>query len=396
MKKFSIAVLFVLLFSLEAKAEIKLIPLLDADIRLAYSSVLESSSGYAGSGWIFFMPALKLSDTDYILPVFNVNVSLSEKVIEEETLFLKRMNDLGSIAYKHKFSKDLEGKISIDTRYNFNMETKDEPFGKGLYDLYDLGFSGSVSFNSFYNDKPFPLTFGAKYYQRKYPNYTSLGSTIATISALTGGKEVRPKDFNAVAFTVDYKTILENAYAGFTYNLVCKNYLDAYARTSQGAISDTIRLDTAHYVSFSYQQPNADRTLLGADIDYSLYSSNGSVFDSTKLVYTEGYYNFTSLALKPYYSFNLTGDLNVALFYQILFRNYGSRKARNADGVYSADNQSDLENTIGVSLRYPLDKSLSLVGGLSYMAADSNMKFQDFVKYNFKILGASAGVSASF
>lgn len=395
MKKMFIALTVLFLVS-TAKAEFKLIPLFDADIRLAYSSVLESSSGLAGSGWIFFMPAMKLSDSDYILPVFNVNVSLSERVIEEETLFLRRMNNLGSVAYKHKFSKEFEGKVSFDTKYNFNMETKDEPFGKGLYDLYDLGFSGSVSYNFFFNDKPLPLTFGAKYYQRKYPNYTSLGSTNSTVSALTGGKEAKPKDFNALAFTVDYKTVISNIFAELSYNLICKNYLDAYTRTSQGAISDTIRLDTAHYVSLSTQMPVAQGTMAGMDIDYSLYASNGSIYDSTNFVFTDEYYAYGSLAFKPYYSFNLMGDLNAALFYQILFRNYKSRKARGSSGAYSADNQSDLENTIGVSLKYPIDKNMNLVGGFSYMAADSNMKYQDYVKYNFKIFGASAGVSMSF
>lgn len=386
----------VLFFVSTAKAEFKLIPLLDADIRAAYSSVVDSSGGFSGSGWIFFMPAMKLSDNDYILPIFNVSVSLSERVIEEETLFLRRMNNLGSIAYKHKFDNTLEAKVSFDTRYNFNMETKDEPFGKGLYDLYDLGFSGSVSINSFYNDKPLPLTLGAKYYQRKYPNYSSLAATNATVLSLTGGKETNPKDFNAVALSAAYKTIFSQTYTELSYNLVLKNYLDAYTRTSQGAISDTLRFDAVHYVSLSTQLPSQDKTLLGADVDYTLYSSNGSIYDSNNFVYGDNYYSFASLAFKPYYSFNLTSEMNVAVFYQFLLRNYGSRKARTAGGTYTADNQSDTENTVGASFKYPLDKNLSAVAGLSYMLVDSNMKYEDFVKYNFRIISISAGVSISF
>lgn len=390
-------VFFVLFFlAVSAKAEFKLIPIFDADIRLAYSSVVESSGGYAGSGWLFFMPAMKLSEEDYILPVFNVNISLSERVIEEETLFLKRMNNLGSIAYKHKFSKELEGKLSFDARYNFNMETKDEPFGKGLYDLYDLGFSGSVSFNSFYNETSLPLTFGIKYYQRKYPNYTSLGSTNTTIAALTGGKEAAPKDFNAVAFTVNYKTMFSQIFAEAAYNLVLKNYPDAFTRTAQGAISDTLRADAAHYLSLSLQLPSANKTFFGTDADYTLYASNGSIFDSDNLVYTDNYYGFASLALKPYYSFNVLGNLNTAIFYQLLVRNYGNRKARTGGGAYTGENQCDLENTLGVSFKYPLDKNFNAVAGMSYTTVDSNMKYQDYVKYNFRIISASAGVSMSF
>jgi len=389
---------FVLSFLLgvSAKAELKLIPLFDADVRLAYSSVLDSSGGYSGSGWIFFMPAMKLSESDYILPVFNVNVSLSERVIEEETLFLKRMNNLGSLAYKHKFSKEMEGKVSFDTRYNFNMETKDEPFGKGLYDLYDLGVSGSVSFNSFLNEEPLPLTFGVKYYQRKYPNYNSLGATNSTVVSLTGGKETAPKDYNAEVFTVDYKTVLAHFYTEFSYNLVLKSFTDAYTRTSQGAISNTFRFDAVHYLSISGQLPITQGTAFGTDIDYILNASNGSIFDSDNLRFTDEYYSFGSLAFKPYYSFNLFGSLNTAVFYQVLVRNYKSRNARDSAGRYLPDTQSDLENTIGVSFKYPVDKNFNLVGGISYTGADSNMKYQDYVKYNYKIFGASAGVSMSF
>ena len=360
-----------LIFISTAGAEIKLIPLLDADIRMAYSSVFESTGGVSGAGWVFFMPALKLSEKDYILPIFNVNVSLSERVIEEETLFMKRMNNVGSLAYKHKFSKELEAKISFDTRYNFNMETKDEPFGKGLYDLYDLGFSGSVTGSSFDKDREYPLTLGAKYYQRKYPNYASLATSTTTISGLTPGKEAAPKDFNAGVLTVDYKTLLFGFYTDLSYNFVLKNYLDSYTRTSQGAVSNTLRVDTAHYVSISGQKTLAKNILAGMDIDYTLYNSNGSIFDSTGLVYTDEYYAFGSLAFKPYYSFNLIGNLNTALFYQVLFRNYRSRKAQSSAGKYLGENQSDLENTIGVSFKYPVDKNISLVAGISYMAVDS-------------------------
>jgi hypothetical protein len=386
MKK--IIVIFLITISISVYSDTKFIPIIDADLRVGYSSVSDSNGSASGIGSLFLMPAFKFGDFDYLLPIYNFNFSASEFVIEEETLFLRRMNNLLSIGYKHKFGSEFETKLSADGRYNFNVETKDESFGKGLYDLYDIGCSLSFSYNLFLDEKPFPINFGAKYYQRKYPNYKSLDSSVV-------GKEEKPKDFNAVNISSSWKYKFSGIYSDLSYNLLIKDYLDSYSRTDQGLISDTKRKDIAHYIDLSLETPLSDTIIGKLDSNLTYYTSNVDLYDTNRLIPLPDYYTYLSFIIKPYAIFTI-GDLNLGIFYSILLRNYKDRKARESDGSYLVDNQKDMENTIGLNLKYPITKQLNAVGGISYLVSDSNMKYQEYIKYNYRILNVSVGVSYSY
>jgi len=386
MKK--IIVIFLITISISVYSDTKFIPIIDADLRVGYSSVSDSNGSASGIGSLFLMPAFKFGDSDYLLPIYNFNFSASEFVIEEETLFLRRMNNLLSIGYKHKFGSEFETKLSADGRYNFNVETKDESFGKGLYDLYDIGCSLSFSYNLFLDEKPFPINFGAKYYQRKYPNYKSLDSSVV-------GKEEKPKDFNAVNISSSWKYKFSGIYSDLSYNLLIKDYLDSYSRTDQGLISDTKRKDIAHYIDLSLETPLSDTIIGKLDSNLTYYTSNVDLYDTNRLIPLPDYYTYLSFIIKPYAIFTI-GDLNLGIFYSILLRNYKDRKARESDGSYLVDNQKDMENTIGLNLKYPITKQLNAVGGISYLVSDSNMKYQEYIKYNYRILNVSVGVSYSY
>lgn len=392
MKKITVGIL--LFLSLGLSADTKFIPILDVDARAAYTNLSGVDSSFSGNAWLFAMPAFKFEERDYLLPVYNFSFSTSEKVIEEETLFARRMNNLLSIGYKHKFSKELDIKTSIDGRYNFNMETKDEILGKGLYDLWDIGSAILANYNTFLEDKPYPISLGFKYYQRKYPNYNSLASTSTSSSTITIDKEIKPKDFNAVNISSGWKTKYFGIYSDLSYNLLIKNYLDAYTRTNQGLISDTKRLDVAHYIDLGLVLP-VEGMVIGSDINFTYYCSNGSIYDTNKLEYTGDYYTYLSASLKPSVSF-AAGDLSLSPYYSFLIRNYKERKARDANGNYLSDKQLDFEHTLGVGAKYPIMKSLFLVGGISYFASISNQKYEQYIRYTFNILNASVGISYSY
>ncbi|MEI7903973.1 MAG: hypothetical protein WCI43_00990 [Candidatus Firestonebacteria bacterium] len=402
MKKTIAAALFTLVFATSLFSdEIKLITLLDIDARLAYSSVSGSDSSWSGSANLFALPALKLGQSDYILPVINSSFSTSEKVIEEETLFLQRWNNMFSLAWKHKLNEGLDFKVSGDARYNFNIETKDESLGHGLYDLYDLGAAASVTVNQVIEDKPYPVTFMAKYYSRKYPNYTSLAASGTSGSTVTIDKELKPKDFNAVNLSAGWKNKMGGIFTDLSYNLVYKSYLDAYARTFNGTFSDTKRSDAAHYFDFGFMSYLNNSQTLGLDANYSIYTSTGNVFDTSALVFQDNYYGYTSVSVRPNTYF-LLGEITIGIYYQYLVRTYAARTARGALGNYTdlftgnvLDHEIDIEQTLGASFKYPLSKSLSAVAGLNYFTTSSNMKYEAYVRYSYSIINFSAGLSYS-
>jgi hypothetical protein len=394
MKK--VTVLFALLIASLVSAETKFIPLLDADLRLGYSNVSGRSGGLSGTAWAFFMPAFKFSDNDYLIPVYNLSYTENEKVVTEDTFFGRRINNLLSAAYKHKFDKTIDAKISIDGRYNFNMETRDETLGKGLYDLWDIGFSASGNYNlRFIDDKPLPLSLGFKYYRRTYPNYTSLASTSTGTVTVTIDKEKTPKNFDAYNINAGWKNTFGQIYAEISYNMLLKSYIDAYGRTTNGEISDTKRYDPSHYLDISLSSPVLASVTGALDINYTLYGSNCSIFDNDNLIYTPEYYAFTSISARPSLVFNI-GELTLIPYYQFLTRTYKERLARLAIGTYTADKESDTEHTLGINSKYPLAKSLNGVLGISYFSTTSNMKYEQFVMYTYNIFSVSAGLSYSY
>ena len=372
----------------------KVITLADADLRLAYSSVSNSGGAWSGNAWIFLMPAVKFDQSDYLLPILSSSFSTSEKVIEEETLFANRWNNLFSLGYKHKYGETMDLKVSGDVRYNFNMQTKDELLGKGLYDLYDIGGTVSLSLYPSAEEKQYPLTFSAKYYTRTYPNYTSLAASGSSGTTVTISANLRPKNYAGTSLAAEWKGRILGLTADASYNLVLKGYYDDLTLDTNGVISGPGRFDAVHFVDFGLMDYLSNSFTLGVDCNYTDYVSNGNEFDSNALFYQGNYYAYTSLSARPNVYF-LLGNFTVNAYYQYLVRNYVSRNSRDATGNYLSAMEQDFETTLGVNLKLPLSKSVSWVSGMSFFSTSSNMAYEQFVKYNYQIFKISSGVSFS-
>ncbi len=392
-KLLAVIYLFFSLTGLLAADNAKVITLADLDLRLAYSSVSNTGGAWSGDARFFLMPAVKLNPSDYLLPILSSSFSTSEKVIEEETLFANRWNNLLSLGYKHKYGETMDLKVSGDVRYNFNMQTKDELIGKGLYDLYDLGGTVSLSLYPSAGEKQYPVTFSAKYFTRTYPNYTSLAASGSSGTTVTLNKNIRPKDFAGTSLAAEWKGRILGLTADASYNIILKGYYDNLILDTNGVITGPGRLDAVHFVDFGLTDYLNDSLTLGIDSSYTSYNSNGNEFDSNLLVYQGNYYSYSSISVRPNAYF-LLGNFTVNAYYQYLVRNYASRNARNSAGSYLlAATEQDFETTLGVNLKLPLSKSVSWVSGMSYFITSSNMAYEQFVKYSYQIFNISSGFS---
>ncbi len=274
----------ILLFSLSGPLgaeSAKVITLADLDLRLAYSSVSNTGGSWSGNAWFFLMPAVKFDRSNYLLPVLSSSFSTSEKVIEEETLFANRFNNLFSLGYKHKYGETMDLKISGDVRYNFNMQTKEELLGKGLYDLYDLGGTVSLSLYPSAEEKQYPVTFTAKYFTRTYPNYTSLAASGSSSTTVTLNKNVRPKDFAGTSLSAEWKGLILGLTADASYDLVLKGYYDNLILDTNGVITGPGRFDAVHFVDFGLMNYMSSSFTLGVECNFTNYVSNGNEFDSS-------------------------------------------------------------------------------------------------------------------
>ena len=114
MKKTLIAIFLITATGGAARAEIKFVPILDADLRGNFSSVSGKDSSFGEVFSLFAMPAVSLDQNNIIIPALNSAYTGNEKVIEEETLFLHRFTNFGSLGFKHKFSEKWDSKILVE------------------------------------------------------------------------------------------------------------------------------------------------------------------------------------------------------------------------------------------------------------------------------------------
>jgi|GEM_PF-1611359 len=375
-----------------AAAEMQFYPLIDADLRAGYSSLKGGNSSWGGTGWLFAMPSLQFDDDNFLMLAYDVNMSQNENVIEEQTIFLKRIGNFFSLIGKHKFSKNWDVKINADGRYNLNLETKDETWGNGLYDYYDFGGGAGVSYTFLKDEREHPVSFSFKYYQRQYPNYKSLGAETSTID-----KEKKPKDFNGFNFLLKTKQELSSRLeADCSYNLLLKYFIDSYLRTDQGLISDEKRMDNVHYLDLNLTHLTGENIFLNGLLNLTYYGSNASIYDSDYYQYVPAYYSYFSFAIAPGINMRFFKKLNVGFNYSFLKRFYTERPVRDTQGNYGTEKQNDTEHTVQLNYAYTIFESFSVSGGFSYLIARSNQKYEPVVEYSYDIFSMSLGVSFKY
>ena len=89
-------------------------PYLKADLRAGQTSEVGDVSSNMGSGNVLAVPVVKFSDADILMPVFLVNASGTQPVLEEDTLFSRRALIDFKPMVTHKFSPEVSGKLRLE------------------------------------------------------------------------------------------------------------------------------------------------------------------------------------------------------------------------------------------------------------------------------------------
>lgn len=390
---------------------IKIIPIGSIELFGSYSDIKDGSDlwGYFISGT--FSPVIQLNKKTDIIPLYyGVIKRMRQFVTQEEGGRLYntwQIHNL-SMALRKNVSDRFGYRLEIFGALNYLKETRDESFGKGLYDYWDLGLSLNLTNRilSATKEKSLFLSSNLQYFRREYPNYKSLIS-LAPVTA----PEKNEKDFDGIRLSFQIEQNKEDgSYLKLNSSLLTKFFIDKRLIGEDGIlIMNKKRRDYVFETDIDIRHIIAKRWTLGFDNSIVYNHSNLGFYDSRDTVlpgqlgddvFTKNYYTYTSITIHPYiiysYPINNTKKISIRLGYTYLVRDYTDRKAQLSDGTYTDTDQRDTEQTFHIGLTYPLTRQLSLITSFDYTIADSNQKYEKYYRYSYDVYQMMSGLSFSF
>ncbi len=357
--------------------------------------------GYNVSG--FYSPAVRLNEKNYLIPLYNGAYKRMRQYVTQEEggrLYNNWQIHNGSIALRSKLSDTWSSRLTALATWNFVKETRDESFGKGLYDYEDYGGSADFRHISPIDEKRENMqTVGFQYFHRDYPHYQSLISLAAQTAV-----EKKEKDFDGVKFSGGFEA--KNT-QGLNWeakpSLLLKYFIDKRLIDEGGVLDmDKKRRDYVVTVELNGMYPvkrDAWEIAIDNSLDYNY--SNLGYYDSTNNdVYTKNYYTYLSLFTYPYltYYYPLGKDKRVSLRcgYSFLLRDYSDRKAQESGGVYTNNDQRDKEHAFHINCSFPLTKKISWITSYDYTWARSNQKYEKYYTYSYDVYQVQSGFSVDF
>lgn len=385
----------------------KIVPLGNITVMGSYSKVMggdDLSGLYAACT---YAPAVKLSETNYLIPLYNGLYTKQRQIINEEEggrLYSTVMSHNFSLMHKHLYSETLTQRINGFVSLNYNKETSDESFGDGLYDYRDYGVSVDFQRHLIKTETDTgTLLFAGKYYFRKYPNF----QTLISLAQPTAPEEDE-KDQNVWGLTTRYTyKLIDKLILALSYDYLFKRFTDKHTIDSNGILEDEKRKDHVHFYKMQGSYTLNKNCSLGLDGEIELNNSNQSHYDSLNTplalgddIFVPHYFNYNRYAIKPSltFLFPLAEKKNVILKVAYIYtvRDYPNRNIRNAQGTYTGELQEDYIHSGLLNISFPLSEKFSLLFNADYSHTTSNMEYERFYRYDYDLLHILGGLSYKF
>jgi hypothetical protein len=393
-------------FSLHGPQEY--IPLVDIQAYGSYNYADKSGSLWGGSVYGSASPAMKYDDKLYIIPLYSGSYDRQKFFVKTEeggrSYNEIQHHDL-SVTAKYLFDERATISPTIFGGWDLNVETNDEEWGNGLYDYRELGSGCNFDYLVYNTQKgQVKLNNGVKWYIRQYPNYHSL-IALATTTA----PERDEKDYNGVELSAGWQYAnLKTMSLKLKYTALMKFYTDKKIINADGILQDDKREEYRNSVKFEGTYSPMPKKGLQLDCasevaynnsDQNFYDSRGTATLSDDM-YTPHYYDYLSFEVNPRLSYYFTvGEKVFAILgggYDFLMRCYTDRKAQYGGGGYSSDDEIDYEHIFSANLEIPFGEHISWITKYDYTIDRSNMDFEQYYTYSYKMHRVLTGISISY
>jgi hypothetical protein len=361
-------------------------------------------SSLSGNLSFTMVPAIKFSSRFSLIPTYLGSYRGSKEVndlIGGGTLFQDEQNHLLSLKGVYAVTPAFKLKLGASYRVELLRETRDETWGKGLFDYRKLNFGVETEYAY---SREHAVRLGVDLFTLDFPNYESLESSV-TASGL--GRELAGKstlDCNNTMATVQFNDSFGRLKTELRGTLTAKDYPDQPLVLSDNSLSKEKRQDACTafglVLLYPFEKAAGDISIIPSlDCQLVLNDSTQAHYDANKYTYIADYYDYSYLMAGP--SFTLLFGKNpwaLTLGAACGRKDYKTRPVQDADGDYAARGEKIYVNELVYSLGavYPLPGGLKLRVTGNFVDASSNMKYEKTFAYNYRSANYLFGFSYEF
>ena len=394
--------------------------LLIADLSAFYTKSDVSGSGDTdgGSFSALLAPVYKYNDRTFLILMYDGLYYEKREFYSDEIGSRERTEFMS-----HSFTPMLRFDFGERARYSltpsvfhtatYNKDVATDDWNDGLYNYRDYGAGLDFDMREVFGNNG-SLRLGVQFYERQYPNYTSLLSNVASQPGFrdlrTGlDDEKDEQDYNGIITTVEYTWSRPFGLSWEVgYSWLNKDFDDNKVVGPDGVLTDSQREDDIYGldVNFWYTMDVDGGLKLGVDLNSTTYDSNenfwdGRRTDSTGILdpdnYTAEYYDYDSYRIRPNLSYTFAlFPLTPSFSYSYEKREYDERFAEYRDGSYKTKRQEDETHIITVGLRYDFTDNWAGLAQWKYIDQNSNNEDERTYTYDYSMNQFAIGVSYKY
>jgi hypothetical protein len=347
-------------------------------------------------------PTIRQSEQWSYLPIYAGNYSGTKGVndgVAAGTLYQQEMDHRVSFtAIDSVPGTNWRLKPSASYKYEFLKETKDEQWGRGLFDYEKIGLGFEAE--NVYKD-PFSYRLGLDLYRIRFPNFQSLESTSGTDPL--GNPLQRENAGTNVLDTYNYQLSASGAMPypfdspavslSGGYSVLYQDYHHETLVDSRGQLASATRKDFLQIVTASVGHPRKV-TLFGEEcqldssfgLNLALNLSNQNTFDASQTQFIRNSYSYVDAGLGPRVGVSW-GDkkrpaqVAGALNYDRTM--YLGRLAQDGGGLYTGQHLYQNHYSLALDYRYPIAEQFYLKAQANVLFVRSNNHFETTYSYNY-------------
>ncbi len=298
-------------------------------------------------------------------------------------------------------------KPRVGVRAQLFRETKDEDWGKGLYDYWRCE-AGLVWEHKTRAGDDIPWTWQLSYdlYYTHYPHFQSLTTQFNTEQASPNpGARILDTVSNQFAWRNEYD-LPDFVSASILYSISFISFTDQKIVQSQGQFLGTNRADTYQSLSLGASKRFNDWQILGrvrpvAGLGFTISDlmSNQNSFDAdpARLKFIGAYYDYWEARLSPSLTTTFLARKTVLrASMDLAARSYTGRLAQNADGGYKGAKLRQYSEGATLEFTQPIWRRLDLKLRAAWSNVSANTAYEKTYQYNYHDYNYFAGVGWIF
>lgn len=358
----------------------------------------------SGNANLLTSVSIRLSPDFILIPLYNGKYQGTKQVTDlvgGGTLFQERMDHRVAVRGVYSVSPKFRIKPELGFKWQLLKETRDEKWGKGLFDYQRPGFSLEGEY--LYKD-PFSVRVTYDFYYIRFLNYTSLESRIGesdgSLARELAGADVLNSSNHGLSVSANrefpWKSVAE-ASLGFTY----RSFSDQHIVDPSGLLESGTRKDMVGIFNFGWRLPRKTsggiKLTPGMGFAFVMNRSNQNSYDAQLTTYLDKYYDYNKLNLGASLSAQVEpSNWGMSVGFGWTRTNYAKRPIQDSSGLYQSDKIYLNEFTVGGSVSYPIAPNFRWTASAQYGKQTSNMDYEKLYKYNFDVVTYLLGFSYEY